>query len=88
MPAVTTPSRGPAATASRAKRAVSAMTEACADRLGMFEAGKSMKQVQEWLGHEDPGFTLRTYLHPMDDGLGDAHFLDRAVPVTEPAASV
>ena len=44
--------------------------------------------MQEWLGHEDPGFTLRTYLHPMDDGLGDAHFLDRAVPVTEPAASV
>jgi integrase len=49
----------------------------------LFEAGKSIKQVQEWLGHEDPGFTLRTYVHLMDDGLGDADFLDRVVTVTE-----
>lgn len=40
-----------------------------------------MKQVQEWLGHADPGFTLRTYVHLMDDGLGDANFLDGAVRV-------
>ena len=51
----------------------------------LFEAGKDVKQVQEWLGHADPGFTLRTYVHLMDDGLGDADFLDRAVVVVEPA---
>lgn len=38
-----------------------------------------MKQVQEWLGHADPGFTLRTYIHLLDEGLGDAAFLDDAV---------
>ena len=51
----------------------------------LFEAGKNVKQVQEWLGHADPGFTLRTYVHLMDDGLGDADFLDDAVEVVEPA---
>jgi len=45
----------------------------------LFEAGKDVKQVQEWLGHADPGFTLRTYVHLMDDGLGSADFLDAAV---------
>lgn len=38
-----------------------------------------MKQVQEWLGHADPGFTLRTYVHLLDDGLGDADFFDEVV---------
>jgi hypothetical protein len=38
-----------------------------------------VKQVQEWLGHADPGFTLRTYVHLLDEGLGDANFLDEAV---------
>ena len=45
----------------------------------LFEAGRNIKQVQEWLGHADPGFTLRTYVHLMDDGVGDADFLDTAV---------
>jgi hypothetical protein len=30
-------------------------------------------------GHADPGFTLRTYVHLLDEGLGDADFLDVAV---------
>ena len=42
----------------------------------LFAAGKNVKQVQVWLGHADPGFTVRTYIHLMDDGLGDASFLD------------
>lgn len=48
--------------------------------------GKDVKQVQEWLGHADPGFTLRTYVHLIDEGLGDADFLDAALepPQTEP----
>jgi integrase len=28
----------------------------------LFEHGRNIKQVQEWLGHADPGFTLRTYV--------------------------
>jgi Phage integrase family len=47
----------------------------------LFEAGRNVKQVQEWLGHADPGFTLRTYVHLMDAGVGDADFLDSAVRV-------
>lgn len=43
----------------------------------LFAAGKNVKQVQVWLGHADPGFTVRTYIHLMDDGLGDADFLTR-----------
>jgi integrase len=53
----------------------------------LFEAGKDVKQVQEWLGHADPAITLRTYVHLMDDGLGDADFLDLAVTVTEPVGA-
>jgi integrase len=45
----------------------------------LFEGGKNVKQVQEWLGHADPGFTLRTYVHLLDEGLGDADFLDAVV---------
>jgi integrase len=42
----------------------------------LFAAGKTAKQVQVWLGHTDPAFTLRVYVNLMDDGLGDA--LDEA----------
>jgi integrase len=45
----------------------------------LFEHGRNIKQVQEWLGHADPGFTLRTYVHLMDAGVGDADFFDEAV---------
>jgi hypothetical protein len=41
--------------------------------------GRSFKQVSEWLGHADPSFTLRTYVHLMDAGVGDAEFLDEVV---------
>jgi hypothetical protein len=45
----------------------------------LFEGGKSIRQVAAWLGHADPAFTLRTYVHLLDDGLGGAEFLDDAV---------
>jgi integrase len=45
----------------------------------LFDAGRNVKQVQEWLGHADPSFTLRTYVHLLDDGVGDAEFLDKVV---------
>lgn len=42
----------------------------------LFAAGKDPKQVQEWLGHHDAAFTLRTYVHLLEDGVGDAGFFD------------
>jgi integrase len=59
----------------------------CASML--FAGGKNIKQVSEWLGHTDPAFTLRTYVHLMDEGLGGAEFLDAAVVLSaeRPAAS-
>jgi integrase len=45
----------------------------CASRL-LAEGGKNIAQVARWLGHADPGFTLRTYVHLMDEGLGDAEW--------------
>jgi integrase len=53
----------------------------------LFEAGKNVKQVQEWLGHADPGFTLRTYVHLLDDGLGGPEFLDAAVSADSASVS-
>jgi integrase len=60
----------------------------CASML--FEGGKNIRQVCDWLGHADPAFTLRTYVHLIDAGLGDAVFLDGvvALPPTDPAEGV
>lgn len=51
----------------------------------LFAAGRNVKQVQEWLGPADPGFTLRTYVHLQDEGVGDAAFMDEAVAVASGA---
>jgi integrase len=39
----------------------------CATRL--FRSGWNAVQVQKFLGHTDPGFTLRTYVHLLDEDL-------------------
>jgi site-specific recombinase XerC len=54
-----------------------AFRHTCASLL--FDAGRNVKQVSEWLGHADAAFTLRTYVHLMDAGVGDAGFFDEAV---------
>jgi integrase len=41
----------------------------CASML--FDEGRNIKQVQTWLGHADPAFTLRTYVHLLDSGVGE-----------------
>lgn len=41
----------------------------CASRL--FAAGRNPVQVQRWLGHHSPAFTLSTYAHLMDNDLGE-----------------
>jgi integrase len=42
----------------------------------LFRSGLNAKQVQVWLGHHSPAFTLATYVHFLDDDLPDADFLD------------
>jgi integrase len=45
-----------------------AFRHTCASLL--FEEGRNIRQVSEWLGHADPAFTLRTYVHLLDAGVG------------------
>jgi integrase len=40
----------------------------CATRL--FADGRNAVQVQRWLGHHSPAFTLQVYVHLLDDDLG------------------
>jgi integrase len=48
----------------------------CASML--FAEGRNAVQVQRWLGHHSPAFTLATYVHLLDGDLGE--------PLTIPAA--
>jgi integrase len=36
----------------------------------LFAGGRNAVQVQRWLGHHSPVFTLSVYVHLMDDGVG------------------
>src|SRR5881227_3586854 len=40
----------------------------CASML--FRRGANAVQVQRWLGHHSPAFTLATYVHLLEDDLG------------------
>jgi len=42
----------------------------------LFRHGLNAKQVQMWLGHHSPAFTLATYVHLIPDDLPDPSFLD------------
>src|SRR5207237_8661852 len=42
----------------------------------LFRRGLNAKQVQVWLGHHSPAFTLATYVHLLPDDLPDPAFLD------------
>jgi integrase len=53
-----------------------------------FERGANVTQVAALLGHADPSFTLRTYVHLMDEGIGDAEFTDDAVGGSVPPVHV
>lgn len=41
-----------------------------------FKRGLNAKQVQVWLGHHSPAFTLAAYVHLLSDDLPQADFLD------------
>jgi integrase len=42
----------------------------------LFRHGLNAKQVQMWLGHHSPAFTLATYVHLLPDDLPSPDFLD------------
>lgn len=48
-----------------------------------FDAGRSIKQVQRWLGHHSPAFTLETYVHLLDEGVGEGIDLAAELPESE-----
>jgi integrase len=50
----------------------------------LYEGGKTTRQVAAWLGHANPAYTLKTYVHLLDDGLGDADFLDKELKLVWP----
>jgi integrase len=37
----------------------------------LFAEGRNVVQVQRWLGHHSPSFTLDTYVHLLDNDLGE-----------------
>jgi integrase len=53
----------------------------------LLDSGKNIRQVSAWLGHEDPAFTLKTYTHLMDAGLGDADCFDALFPSYGPSTA-
>jgi integrase len=46
----------------------------------LFAEGRNIVQVQRWLGHHSPSFTLDTYVHLLDGNLGEP-----LVPLGAPA---
>ena len=53
----------------------------------LFRHGLNAKQVQMWLGHHSPAFTLETYVHLLLEDLPDPAFLDKLIrrPTVEAA---
>ncbi len=43
----------------------------------LFENGSNIKEVQQFLGHSTPEFTLNTYVHLIGEGARPALDLDR-----------
>lgn len=56
----------------------------CASRL--FAGGRNAVQVQRWLGHHSPNFTLSIYVHLLDDDLGEPLALPTGNDVAETQA--
>jgi integrase len=44
----------------------------------LFAEGRNAVQVQRWLGHHSPAFTLATYVHLLDGDLGEPLILEQA----------
>ncbi len=54
----------------------------------LFRHGLNAKQVQMWLGHHSPAFTLSTYVHLLSDDLPSVDFFEHplSLPVEAPTA--
>ena len=52
-----------------------------------FDAGRNVAQVAALLGHADPSFTLRVYVHLLDDGPGAGLEVPAAAAELEAAAA-
>ena len=52
----------------------------------LFDSGRNVRQVCDWLGHADPAFTLRTYVHLIDGGLGEPLDVGAELAAAEEAA--
>ena len=50
----------------------------------LFAQGRNAKQVQRWLGHHSPSFTLDVYGHLLDEGIGEGIDLDAELPAPAP----
>jgi integrase len=57
----------------------------CASRL--FAEGRNAVQVQRWLGHHSPAFTLARYVHLLDGDLGEPLALPSLAPQVSAAVS-
>jgi hypothetical protein len=51
----------------------------------LFRRGYNAKQVQVWLGHHSPAFTLATYVHLLPDDLPEPDFFDSISPAQQEA---
>jgi integrase len=49
----------------------------------LFRRGWNAKQVQVFLGHHSPAFTLATYIDLLEDDMPEPTFLDEVVPAIE-----
>jgi integrase len=45
----------------------------------LFDSGRNAKQVQRWLGHHSPAFTLATYIHLLSDDVAAPLDLDAEI---------
>ena len=53
----------------------------------LFDEGRNAVQVQRWLGHHSPAFTLATYVHLLSDDLGAPLALPGRSAPAEPAGA-
>jgi hypothetical protein len=50
----------------------------------LFRQGWNAVQVQRWLGHHKPSFTLDTYVHLLDEDVPEPSFFDAIAPMKPP----
>jgi integrase len=51
----------------------------------LFAEGRNAKQVQRWLGHHSAAFTLSTYVHLLDDGIGEGLVIAQGAHKVQPS---